>query len=166
MIISHRVLKHSVCMLRVLKEDRTVPVHVFTQRTIAAWSCQPGGSLMFTLTSLQCVFTYQSLHCKGPVNADRAWAGGQYVSALLQEQGCSFASFINFPLTAVGAKLGPCLVEMLSPLKPERSRKSMCCHVLPLHPRNIGELSPFFPPSKREVLQTARRHRIDGGARG
>lgn len=88
------------------------------------------------------------------------------VSALLQEQGCSFASFISFPLTALGAKLGPCLVEMLSPLKSERSRKTMCCHALSLHPRNIGEFSPFFPPSKREVLQTAGRHRIDGGAVG
>lgn len=46
----------------------TVPVHVFTQQTIAALSCQPGGSITFTLKSLQCAFTYQSLHCKGPVN--------------------------------------------------------------------------------------------------
>lgn len=46
----------------------TVPVRVFTQQTIAALSCQPSGSIMFTLKSLQCAFTYQSLHCKRPVN--------------------------------------------------------------------------------------------------
>lgn len=46
----------------------TVPVHVFTQQTISALRCQPSGSIMFTLKSLQCAFTYQSLHCKRPVN--------------------------------------------------------------------------------------------------
>lgn len=87
------------------------------------------------------------------------------LSALLQEQGCSFTSFNNFPLTAVGAKLGPSLVEMLSPLKSECSRKSMCCHVFSLHLRNIGDFFPFFfSPCKREVLQTAGRYRIDGSA--
>ena len=94
-------------------------------------------------------------------------AHGEEVStlaALLQEQGCIFASFNNFPLTAVGGKLGPCLVEMLSPLKSECSRKSMCYHLLSLHLRNIGQFFPFFSPSKRQVLQTARRHRMDESA--
>lgn len=34
----------------------TVPVYVFTQQTTSALSCQPSGSITFTLKSLQCVF--------------------------------------------------------------------------------------------------------------
>lgn len=40
----------------------------------------------------------------------------------------------------------------------------LCCHKLSLHLRNVGELSPFFSSSNREVLQTAWKHRMDGGA--
>lgn len=83
----------------------TVPVHVFTQQTITALSCQPGGSITFTLKSLQCAFTYQSLHCKGPVNNCAPLLERRLV--LSQEQGWDFASFNNSPLTAMGAKWDP-----------------------------------------------------------
>lgn len=70
----------------------------------------------------------------------------------------------RFPPHSNGSKMGPYLLEHLSLLKSECSRKSMCCHKLSLHLRNIGELSPFFSFSSREVLKTAWKHRMDGGA--
>lgn len=94
----------------------TVPVHVFIQQTTAALSCQPSVSITVALKSLQCIFTYQSMGCKEPVQNQRiveswnglgsktctdrgvqcvnvscSWGGGQYPLRTLQEQGRSFA---------------------------------------------------------------------------
>lgn len=54
-----------------------VPVHVLAQQTLAALSCQHGGSIIFSLKSLQCVCTYSSLHYNGPINVCCSRGAGQ-----------------------------------------------------------------------------------------
>lgn len=84
----------------------TVPVYVFTQQTIAALSCRPCGSIRFTLKSLQCIIMYQSLHCKGPVNVQRSWGGGQYPLSFTAGAGMRFCFLQQFPPPSSGSKTG------------------------------------------------------------
>lgn len=141
----------------------TVPVHVFAQQTIASLRCQPSGSIMFTLKSLQCAYTYQSLHCKRPVNNCAPLLERMLTPS--QEQGWDFASVNDSLLTTMGAKWDPaCWKFFLLWNLNVADRVCAASHKLSLHLRNVGKLSPFFLPSSREVLQTAWELRTDAGA--
>lgn len=114
----------------------TVPAQVFTQQAFTALSCQPSGSITFTLESLPCVFTCQSLHCSS--------GGGQHPLSVTAGAGTQFCSLQQtVPLTAVGAKLGPRWWKCFLPWNlnaAERVRAATCSLC-------TSQISDNFPPS-------------------
>lgn len=87
-----------------------VPVRVLAQQTLAALSCQYGGSIILSFKSLQCVCTYWSLHYNGPVNVCCSWGGGWWPCRFTAWTGMQFCFHWQFPpLIALGATF---LLEM------------------------------------------------------
>lgn len=133
----------------------TVPVHVFTQQTLAALSCQPSGSITFTLKSLQCVFMHQSLHC--------SLGRGQHLLRFTAGAGMQFCSFQQFPPHSSRSKTGTLFSGNALCHEILMQQKE---YVLPHAVSASQKYQRIFPPppSKRDVLHMAQRHRVDGGA--
>lgn len=111
------------------------PVYLHSKPSLLLPAASPVPSTLLILQSLQREFTQQSLPWEGSVNVKLLGRRRSVPSRLhCQSRYAALLPSAASPPFTGGSKLGSCLVEMLSPLKP-----GVCCYVLSLHPVSTGQ---------------------------